>query len=279
MPSKACRPCYDKIMKFPKILQRNISQWYGLSAVWVKATVLYSYLQLTQDRERSWPNQKIPGCFFRVLVPYLKSESIFIFFYRKADLTASSISVSEPVKEAVISRKRRELPRGLFPQSPPKPMYSSYQGGVSPEGGLEVGRPGLRAKIISYQKIYGAVWKSSQTWVYSAKNTLFLTDFSPLHASLKTFGFCVSSIKSWLAKLSAKRLWYRNLFNAEMQWHPPGSCPATARKTRRYQSVHVSVVVLRELERSELDKQRNRCKAIFWVRHDWVSQCCYSGYH
>ena len=42
-------------------------------------------------------------------------------------------------------------------------MYSSYQGGVSPEGGLEVGRPGLRAKIISYQKIYGAVWKSSQT--------------------------------------------------------------------------------------------------------------------
>ena len=109
-------------------------------------------------------------------------------------------------------------------------MYSSYQGGVSPEGGLELGRPGLRAKIISYQKIYGAVWKSSQTWVYSAKNTLFLTDFSPLHASLKTFGFCVSSIKSWLGKLSAKRLWYRNLFNAEMQWHPPGSCPANAEK-------------------------------------------------
>ena len=42
---------------------------------------------------------------------------------------------------------------------------------------------------------------------------------------------------------------------------------ATARKTRRYQSVHVGVVVLRKLERSELDKQRNRCKAIFWVRH------------
>ena len=164
----------------------------------------------------------------RVLLPSprpVPQEREYLYFLPPQGRFTCPINFSvRTVKEAVISRKRRELPRGLFPQSPPKPMYSSYQGGVSPEGGLEVGPPGLRAKIISYQKIYGAVWKSSQTWVYSAKNTLFLTDFSPLHASLKTFGFCVSSIKSWLGKLSAKRLWYRNVINAEMQWHPPGSC-------------------------------------------------------
>ena len=83
MSLKACRPCYDKpVMKF-KNCQGNFrkfysnGQWYGLSAVRVKATVLHSYLEVTQE---SWPVLSSD-------VPSLKSESIFIFFHRKADLT------------------------------------------------------------------------------------------------------------------------------------------------------------------------------------------------
>ena len=110
--------------KFSKVLQHNNGQWYGLSAERVKATVLHLYLQVTQ--ERSWPNQTIPVLLLSPCPVPQRRGSLFSSTARPI-LPAPSISVPEPVKEAVISSKRRELPRGLFPQPPPKPTSKSVE--------------------------------------------------------------------------------------------------------------------------------------------------------
>ena len=164
MPSKACRPCYDKIMKFKKfkeISENSTAQHRSMIRFKRCMSKGDSPLLISSGHARSGKNEvgrirKYQGASSESSSRTSRARAEYLYFLPPQGRFTCPINFS-------VSRKRRELPWGLFPQSPPKPMYSSYQGGVSPEGGLEVGRPGLRAKIISYQKIYGAVWKSSQT--------------------------------------------------------------------------------------------------------------------
>ena len=126
MPSKACRPCYDKIMKFKKFKeifenstaqQRSMIRFKRGKSKGDSPSLISSghvRKKLAESDNTSASSES------------LSRGSLFPSTARPI-LPAPSISVSEPVKEAVISSKRRELPRGLFPQPPPKPTSKSVE--------------------------------------------------------------------------------------------------------------------------------------------------------
>ena len=92
MPSKACRPCYDKIMKFKKF-----KEIFESSTAQQRSMIRFkrgkskgdspSLISSGHARKKLAESDNTGQCFFWVLVPCLKNERIFVFFDRKTDLT------------------------------------------------------------------------------------------------------------------------------------------------------------------------------------------------
>ena len=131
MPSKACRPCYDKIMKFKKFKeifenstaqQRSMIRFKRGKSTGDSPSLIssgHARKKLAESDNTSASSESLSGA--------SKTRGSLFSSTARPILPAPSISVSEPVKEAVISSKRRELPRGLFPQPPPKPTSKSVE--------------------------------------------------------------------------------------------------------------------------------------------------------
>ena len=91
MPSKACRPCYDKIMKFKKfkeIFENSTAQQRSMMRFKRgKSKGDRPSLSILRSRKKEVGRVRQYQCFFWVLVPCLKNERIFVFFDCKTDLT------------------------------------------------------------------------------------------------------------------------------------------------------------------------------------------------
>ncbi|KAK2559463.1 hypothetical protein P5673_018102 [Acropora cervicornis] len=144
LSSKVCRSSYEKIMKIKKfsdIFLRSTKQQQSL--------IRFKRCKTQGDSPSRKPVSGSPG---HAIKKVAESDTSALnhkscFFLPRAILPAPSVSVSEPLKED--ERKRRVLPRGLFPQLP-KPKSKCVE--ILSQSGLH--NPSVSQNPLNLDKSY-----------------------------------------------------------------------------------------------------------------------------